>query len=407
MVKHINKNTFIKKVVTNLLFQLVFVIILCLFCYNHIGMNVIRFFLTMSVFLQEALMLVLPFLVFSSVAFALSEFRRNEIYFVLLLMPIVFISNFFHVFLSGMLGFSLLSDIKTYDIITSTEIVPFFQFKLTSMGTMVIALVLGIVIGIYGSLYKNKYVDIVLCKIRGLVMLFMQKFFIPLLPVFVGGFFLKLFSENQMNGFIEANIYIFLKLLLILILYYTLWLCIAAKFKINRVLEIIKNIFPATLTAFVTMSSAIALPLSLAASEKNTKDKKLVGAVMPLTLSFHLIGDTLIVPIMCMTVLLAFNHVLPTAYNFAVFSLFFIANQFVGAGVPNATIMVLIPVLTQYWGYSDVMVAFAIAFYAIIEPVSTVGNVVANNLFIILIHRVKIRLEQVSIRYTRVLRKMS
>ena len=46
--------------------------------------------------------------------------------------------------------------------------------------------------------------------------------------------------------------------------------------------------------------------------------------------------------------------------------------------------MVIIPVLKQYWGYDDVMIAFVIAFYAIIEPISTIGNVAANNIFVIL-----------------------
>ena len=86
------------------------------------------------------------------------------------------------------------------------------------------------------------------------------------------------------------------------------------------------------------MSSAAAFPLSLDASEKNTKAPGLTSIAMPLTLSFHLIGDTIIVPIMCMIVLLAFNHPLPTVYNFIIFGAFFILNQFAGAGVPNATI---------------------------------------------------------------------
>lgn len=379
----------IKKITTNLLFQLALTVVLCSLCHNYVEINTIRFFLTVSVILREALMLVLPFLVFSFVAIALSEIKKDVMFLVLSLMAIVFISNFFHVALSGILGFSLLSNVETMEIIRRSEILPFFQIQLINMAYIIIALVIGVGIGFYNSFYENKYISLAIYKIHSLVMQFMQNFFIPLLPLFIGGFLLKLFSENQMNGFISTNIIVFLKLLLFLLIYFSFWLFVSAKFKINRASEILKNIFPAILTAFVTMSSAVALPLSLNASEKNTKDKSFTNVVMPLTLSFHLIGDTIIVPIMCMIVLLVFNHPLPTIYNFLIFSVFFIINQFAGAGVPNATIMVLIPVLKQYYGYDDVMIAFAIAFYAIMEPISTVGNVAANNIFVILLHRIK------------------
>ncbi|MDR1057290.1 MAG: dicarboxylate/amino acid:cation symporter [Coxiellaceae bacterium] len=368
---------------------MVLTIISCLFFYKCLTVNTIRFFVTISVLLREILMLVLPFLIFSSIATALSEFKRNEIPLILLLIPVIFISSFFHAFLSGILGFTLLSEVKTQEIVTGTEITPFFQLGLSNVTSMLIALVFGIVIGGYNLFYKNKYVGLAIYGIRNLVMHFMRDLFLPLLPVFIGGFFLKLFCESKIDGFIRINIFIFLRILLILVMYYAFWLCVSANFNIKKILEISKNICPAILTAFVTISSAIALPLTLIASEKNTKNKKLVNAITPLTLSFHLIGDTLIVPIMCMIILLVFNHELPTSYNFILFSMLFIINQFAGAGVPNATIMVLIPALNKYWGYSDTMVAFAIAFYAIVEPISTIGNVMANNIFIILFNKIK------------------
>lgn len=377
----------IKKITTNLLFQLIITIILCLFYRNYVGINTIRFFLTISVLLRESLIFVLPFLVFSFVAVALLQFKQNHKFLILLLVPLVFMSGFFHVFLSGILGYSMLSDIKTQETIITNEIIPFVQFELVNMNIIIIALAMGVAVGIYNSIYKHKLLETVLYGMRSLIIQFMQKFFIPLLPLFIVGFFLKLSYENQMSGFVGANMFVFLKILLALFLYYLFWIYVAVGFKVGRSLEMLKNMLPAILTGFITMSSAIALPLSLNAAEKNTRNKNLSDTIMPLTLSLHLIGDTLLVPIMCMFVLLVFNHPLPTIYNFAAFSIFFIVNQFAGAGVPNATIMLLIPVLIKYWGYNDVMIAFVIAFYAIVEPISTAGNIAANNIFVVLVHK--------------------
>ena len=85
----------------------------------------------------------------------------------------------------------------------------------------------------------------------------------------------------------------------------------------------------------------------------------------------------------CMTVLLAFGHSLPSFSHFLVFATVFVFYQFAGAGIPNATILVLIPALEKYWGFNDSMVEFTIAFYVIVEPIATIGNILANSIFVI------------------------
>ena len=171
--------------------------------------------------------------------------------------------------------------------------------------------------------------------------------------------------------------------------YLFLWLSVAASFKRDRIIEILKNALPAIVTAFSTMSSAAALPLSLEAAEKNTKDKVLADAVMPLTLNFHMVGDTIIVPIMAMLVLLAFNHPLPSISEFILFGIFFVLNKFAGGGVPSGTIMVTVPVLKQYFGFDDSMTAFIIALYGVIDPIATSGNVAANNFFVVIFQKIR------------------
>jgi Na+/H+-dicarboxylate symporter len=171
--------------------------------------------------------------------------------------------------------------------------------------------------------------------------------------------------------------------------YLALWLLAAASFRLSKAVEIFKVTFPAIITAFSTMSSAAALPLSLAAAEKNTKDKVLADAVMPLTLNFHMVGDTILVPIMAMIVMLAFNHPLPSVPNFIMFGIFFVLNKFAGGGVPSGTIMVTVPVLKEYFGFDDSMIAFIVAFYGIVDPIATSGNVSANGFFVIIFQKIR------------------
>ncbi|MDR0581119.1 MAG: cation:dicarboxylase symporter family transporter, partial [Holosporaceae bacterium] len=109
----------------------------------------------------------------------------------------------------------------------------------------------------------------------------------------------------------------------------------------------------------------------------------------PLTVNFHMVGDTVVVPIMAMIVMLAFNHPLPSASSFLMFGLCFVLNKFAGGGVPSGTIMVTVPVLIEYLNFDDSMIAFIISFYEMMDPFATSGNVMANNLFVILFQKMR------------------
>lgn len=380
----------VKKLLLNPLVQLSFVMLLCSCFYTYLSSETIRTFLTISSCLRETLIFVLPFLLFSFIAVALSEIPREGMLFVLGLMTVVFISNFVNIMVSGCVGFLLLSANQSKEIVdSSVNFIPYFSLNLPVVASNSSALLAGVLVGLLNSFYPSKTVTKVIKNIHFLVMIFMRRFFVPLLPVFVSGFLLKLFAEGRMTGFVTQNSTIYLKIFGFLLCYLTLWLAVAGSFKKARMIEIFKNALPAIVTAFSTMSSAAALPLSLEAAEKNTKDKVLADAVMPLTLNFHMVGDTIIVPILSLLVLIAFNHPLPSVQQFIMFGVFFVLNKFAGGGVPSGTIMVTVPVLQQYMGYDDSMTAFIIALYGVVDPIATGGNVAANNFFVVIFQKIR------------------
>lgn len=380
----------IKKIIFNSFFQLICAIVVCSCCYSILAADTIRFFLTISVCLRETLIFVLPFLLFSFIAVALSAIPREGMMFVLGLMVVVFISNFMNIMVSGLVGFSMLTDSHSQNVVeNSVNFLPFFEPKLPAAASTTHALLLGVLVGFFNSFYPSKYTTYVIKTIHSWVMIFMKKFFVPLLPLFVSGFLLKLFAEGRMTGFVAQNSVVYIKMFGFVICYLALWLAVAASFKEERMVEILKNATPAIITAFSTMSSAAALPLSLEAAQKNTKDKVLSDAVMPLTLNFHMVGDTIIVPILAMMVIITFNHPMPTISEFMMFGIFFILNKFAGGGVPSGTIMITVPVLKQYLGFDDSMTAFIIALYGAIDPIATSGNVAANNFFVVIFQKVR------------------
>jgi Na+/H+-dicarboxylate symporter len=384
-----NKITF-KKVIANPLFQLMLVMIFASTCHARLSSDTVRFFLTISACLRELLVFILPFLLFSFVAVALSAIPKEGMFFVLGLMVVILISNFLNVLISGAIGYSILSGVEARPMPEAVQILlPYFQPNLPKVAETMHSLFAGIVVGLVNSWRQNKYVSLSINFLHNCVMKFVKNFFVPMLPVFVGGYLLKLFSEGRMTGFLEQNISTCAMMFGLLWCYLALWLLVAASFKLGRAAEIFKNMFPAVVTAFSTMSSSAALPFSLKAAEKNTKDKILSDTVMPLTVNFHMVGDTVVVPIMAMIVMLAFNHPLPNASSFLMFGICFVLNKFAGGGVPSGTIMVTVPVLIEYLNFDDSMIAFIISFYEMMDPFATSGNVMANNLFVILFQKMR------------------
>ena len=380
----------IKRGLSNTLVQLLITMLLVSTCVGYMSTDMIRFFLTISVCLREILVFVLPFLLFSFVATALANIPKESMFFVLALMVTVIISNFFNILVSGTVGFFLLSDMAPHNTTSEgTLLLPFFEPHLPVIASTSRALLIGVAVGFLNTIRPVPWLRTMVNKIQKNVLRFMKGFFIPLLPLFVGGFLLKLLAEGRMTGFLVQNAKPCMLMCIFLWFYLCVWLFIAASFNVDRAISIFRNACPAIITAFSTMSSASALPLSLEAATKNTNDKNLSEAVMPLTLNFHMVGDTIIVPIMAMVVLLAFDEPLPNMRNFLLFGIFFVLNKFAGGGVPSGTIMVTIPVLKEYLGFDDTMAAFIIAFYGVLDPIATSGNVAANNFFVIIFQRIR------------------
>ena len=384
-----------KKIIFNPLFQIIGSVVLCFCFYKSLSPDAVRVFLTISSCLREILVAVLPFMIFAFIASALSAIPKEGFLFVLGLMVIVTISNFMSIMISGAVGFSLLSGTTSQTIADNgINLLPYFSLNIPVVLGNTGALICGVVLGLTNSFLQNKTITRMINTLQSWVMVFMKKFFIPLLPLFISGFFLKLFKEEKFGGFILQNPVIYLKIIGFLWLYLLLWLAIAASFKPKRMWEILKNALPAILTAFSTMSSAAALPLSIDAAKKNTNDEVLADAVMPLTVNFHMIGDTIIIPIMSLMVLLAFNHPMPSIWQFITFGMFFVLNKFAGGGLPGGSIMITIPILQNYFGYDDIMVAFIIAFYGIMDPIATSGSVAGNNFFVVVLKKIRDRISK-------------
>ena len=144
------------------------------------------------------------------------------------------------------------------------------------------------------------------------------------------------------------------------------------------------------------MSSALAMPVTISATEKNLSTPTFAHLAIPSTVNVHLLGDSLGVPILGFAVLLFWGQPFPDFISYLGFVFFFCLAKFSTAAVPGGGIFVLLPVLKEYLGLNDQMIAFAQVLYLLQDPLLTSANVMGNGAFALILHRVAVACKLVS-----------
>jgi len=379
----------------NLTVQLILVLLTAFFAGPYIPTLYKSFFLSVSLSLKAILLFVLPFIIFSCLFYSMVTIQGRALRFVVILLLAVCASNFISILAAygfGTLGLSFISLAPLHQVETLPELLPLWNMKLPVWLPNEYALFLGLGFGLLFSILKNNRIVGVAQKLNDIVTVFLKKLFIPLLPLFTLGFVLKLEQEGLLNRIVESYAPIILIIVLTNLVYLVLMFGLAANFRPSVWINYLKNVVPVGILGFSTISSLATMPVTLSAAEKNTQNPEMARAIIPATVNIHLLGDSLSLPILAMAIMLTFGHSLPTFAQYLIFTQFFMLAKFAIPAVPCGTIIVMVPLLEKYLGFSSEMSAFITSIYLLFDTIITVGNVLGNSALVILLNRVMGRL---------------
>jgi hypothetical protein len=350
-------------------------------------------FYACSMLLRVLLLFMLPWIIFSSIYRAFSALRGMAVFFLVALFGCVILSNSFSVAIAGF--FSL--------IITPHSSLPINNFSLTPLTPSMsisfpplVSNITALMLACLGSLlpipWLHKQLDHINYVLYRYCYFFLHRIFIPTLPLFIFGFFIKLTHDGIFAKIFGSNMSIFLWIGGIVFGYLFL-LFLGAGFLYQRSWgSIARNILPPAITSFSSMSGAAALPFSLEAARQNTRNPALSDLVMPITMNIHMIGDAIIIPMMAFFLLPAFGIPPPSLWAFSVFLFAFVITKFSGASVPGGSMLVMIPVLESTLGFNAEMTTLMTILYILMDPFATSANVIGNSLFILYFNRLMIKL---------------
>ena len=151
---------------------------------------------------------------------------------------------------------------------------------------------------------------------------------------------------------------------------------------LQKALVCLKNVLPATITGFSTISSAASLPVLILCSENNA-DPEIVDTALPAAINIHTLGSAIGVTVLTVTILEMFNMQIDFM-TFVTFALLYALSKFSVAAVPGGVIVVVLPLLEQYLGFSPDMLGLITAMYMLFDPFGTAANVTANGSFVIM-----------------------
>jgi len=363
-------------------------IILCLFFGDMVSVEIKSALYAISLSIKEALLMVLPFIIFSFLLSSIGTLQKGALSFVVIAFLMVILSNFTATSLAGFLGIFTLNTLDTIQAFTPStlDLLPLWDLDFPSFLSNDTALFLGLFCGIVVSLTGFQKGQNIARYLQQYALLFLKRLFIPVIPVFVLGFILKMQHDGILTLIVQNYLSVFVAITFLTFTYIILLYGLASRFNPSKWLISIRNMVPALVTGFSTMSSASALPLITTASEKTSKNP-VVNGIVPLSINIHMIGDCFSLSILALAIMVSFGQTLPDPATFLTFTFFFVIARFSVAAVPGGGVLVILPVLESTLGFSPEMLSLILALYILFDPIATSANVFGNGAFALLFEK--------------------
>lgn len=371
--------------------RLVAVVGLAFFLAGNLSFEVVSWFYTVSVFLKDILMVILPFVVFSYLAASILNLQGKATIMIFGIFALVIVSNTLSVMTAyGVANFVLgnLGNISFKVATDSVLIYPLWKMPNLVLLTADKAMLSGLIAGILCNIFKINILGSFVNSLKKLSTKVLNVLFIPFLPIYVFGFVLKIGFEGTLKTLATAYAPVFFLSLAVIHSYLFLAYFIGCGGNLKATFAAIKNMIPAWITGFSTMSSAATLPITLECVEKNTNNQKLTHFVVPSTANIHMIGDGINITLTALALLVMSGAKMPTLLEFLPYLGAYIFTKFSGSGVPGGGMIILLPVVEQHLGLSPDLCSLVATLYILQDSLMTASNVAGNGALALIAKRV-------------------
>lgn len=347
----------------------------------YLTINAHQSFYTMSIFIKDMLMFLMPITVGVFIASTIDSFESKAPLFILVLILFEGFSNLLSVWYAYGVATIVSSELPEFTVVAMQDNfsalwrIPFSKpaWWGASNGSIV-----GLIIGCISALKGSPKLKAVLAKSRNLIEMILTQIFARLIPIFVLGFIAQIYVTGMLNHMMMHYSILVFYLLIALVVYIFSIFLVGNMFKLSAAFKDIKNLIPAGMIALTSGCSLSTMPWTIKGTEKNLSDPKLAKALIPATTNIQQIADCIAQAFLCFLIYKNFFGYNPDILTWSAFSLVFVATRFATAAVLGGAIFLMLPIYQHYLSFSDEMIAIILALNVILDPIITSGNVMAN-----------------------------
>ncbi len=349
---------------------------------------------TLSLFFIDCVLLILPIMIFSYLFNALIAVDEKGPVLVFSLLGLICLSNAVAICFAYGIGSIVIPHLAvsvTMGEVTSS-VVPYFRMPikhgLRSDFVALAAFVLSFIcVKSRGKIrFASRFIDVIQ-KVQTFIGVFLKKAFLPLLPLYVLGFMLKMDTEGTLTFLYTKYLPVFaLNVGVSLIYVLTLYKVVSIGYRPMK--SLILNMLPAGITGFSTMSGAVTMPVTLDCTIKNVNHPTLARMVIPTTSNMHMLGDDITITLTALTLLAVSGVPIPSFIDFIPYVIGFCIAKLACVGIAGASLLVVLPVLKEHLGFSSEMVSLITTLYVLHDPFGTFHNVMGNGAFALFVEKV-------------------
>jgi hypothetical protein len=347
----------------------------------YIPYQVQQGFYSISLFIKDILLWLMPFTACVFIASTVHSFERRAPIFILVLVLFETVSNFssvWYAFGGGSLVAEHLPAIKTTTF--NMEFNPLWRlpFSKPSWWSAEKGSFIGLALGCLAAFSKQPTLTSIVLRGKNIMEWLLTRVFSRLIPLFILGFAAQMYQTKLLNHVFSHYALLTVWLLVFLMLYLLFLFALGAGFSWQRILTNIKNLLPAGGIALTSGCSLSTMPWTIEGAAKNLDNPPLAKAIIPATTNIQQIGDCITNAFLVFLIYRHFNGVNPDLITWATFSIVFVLARFATAAVLGGAIFIMLPIYETYLDFNPMMIGIILALNVFLDPIVTSSNVMAN-----------------------------
>lgn len=270
---------------------------------------------------------------------------------------------------------------------------PFFSIGIPPLMDVMTALVTAFMLGLGMAFLHEERLYGVLKDFQNIIVSVIKVIIIPLLPWHIAGIFANLTSAGQIFQILTTFGKLYALILSLQVAYIIVQYLLAFFYTGKNPLTAIRNMLPAYFTALGTQSSAATIPVTLQSTRKNGVSEEVTDFVIPLDATIHLAGDTIMLTVASMAVLLMGGRI-PSIGLMLPFILLLGVTMVAAPGIPGGGVIAALGLLEGVLGFGPAETSLMIALHFAQDSFGTATNVTGDGAMAIIIDKLARRRQQ-------------